>query len=57
MSKEKYIYTTPESVRKIMAKFGTKGFNNSPEGLYYSSGDVSVKFKKGEEVTYEKLGR
>lgn len=54
---DKLIYTTPQSVHKIMDNFGTTGFVNSPEGLYYCNGSTFVKFKKGEEVTAKKLGR
>ena len=56
-SNKKYIYTTPESVINIMQKFGSKGFNNTPNGLFYTSDGQMLVFKKGEEVTYEKLGR
>ena len=56
MSK-KLIYTTPESVINIMQKFGSKGFNNTPNGLFYTNDGQMLVFKKGEEVTYEKLGR
>jgi hypothetical protein len=50
------IYTTPLSVLAIMFKFGSAGFNNTPDGLLYVRDDFSVLFKKGDLVTKEKLG-
>ena len=51
------IYTTPESVLKIMEVFGSKGFNNTESGLFYCADGQMLVFKKGEEVTAKKLGR
>ena len=42
-------YTNPESVHKIMDVIGTKGVNNSPEGLYIIRDEqVHLKLKKRE---------
>jgi hypothetical protein len=52
---DKIVYSTPESVIKIMEVFGSSGFNNTSIGLLYCKNGKCKVFKKGEEVTKEKL--
>lgn len=43
-------YTGPQSVNKIMDMAGTRGINNSRDGLYVCRDGVMLKFRRGENV-------